>query len=292
MPDCLPPLSDPSAPRHALPAGACDSHCHVFGPAQRFPYAEGRRYTPPDASREALAALHRHLGISRAVVVQAACHGADHSALLDALAHAGGRYRGVAVLRPDVSDDTLQRLHAGGVRGARFNYVPHLGAPPAEADVLRLADRLAPLGWHLCLHVDGAALPGLLPLLRRLPVPFVVDHMGRISAARGLDDPAFVALLGLADQPNAWVKISGIDRIGSGTRPFHEGLPFMRAIAQAMPGRTLWGTDWPHPNVRGDMPDDGEVADALFLAVPDAGLRHRILVDNPARLYGFDDAPG
>jgi len=134
----------------------------------------------------------------------------------------------------------------------------------------------------------GAALTGLLPLLRRLPVPFVVDHMGRIEAARGLTDPAFTALLGLAAQPNAWVKISGIDRIGAGKRPFHEGLPFMRALAEAMPERTLWGTDWPHPNVRGDMPDDGEVVDALFEAVPDAGLRQSILVDNPARLYGFD----
>ncbi|OZI44864.1 amidohydrolase [Bordetella genomosp. 5] len=288
MPDCPPPLSHPSVPVSRLPAGACDTHCHVFGPAERFPYAAGRSYTPPDAPFEKLAALHAHLGLERAVIVQAACHGADHAALLDAIAHAEGRYRGVAVLRADATDDELRRLHAGGVRGARFNYVPHLGAPPTDDAVLALAARLAPLGWHLCLHVDGAALTGLLPLLRRLPVPFVVDHMGRIEAARGLTDPAFTALLGLAAQPNAWVKISGIDRIGAGKRPFHQGLPFMRALAEAMPERTLWGTDWPHPNVRGDMPDDGEVVDALFEAVPDAGLRQSILVDNPARLYGFD----
>lgn len=285
MPDCLPPLDHPSQPGQALPAGSWDTHCHVFGPHDVFPYAEGRSYTPPDAPYARMAALHRHLGISHAVIVQAACHGSDHSALLDAIAQSQGRYRGVAVVPPSVEPAELQRLHAGGVRGARLNFVPHLGTPPSEADVLALADRIAPLGWHLCLHVDSASLSSLLPLLRRLPVPYVIDHMGRIQAAKGTEDAAFQGLLAVAGQPSAWVKISGIDRIGMGKRPFHEGLPFMRALAEAMPDRILWGTDWPHPNVRGDMPDDGEVVDALFLAVPDAALRHKILVDNPARLY-------
>lgn len=288
MPDCLPPLDHPSPPGHALPPGAWDTHCHVFGPHERFPYAEGRSYTPPDAPYEKLAALHRHLGVARAVVVQAACHGSDHSALLDALARSEGRYRGVAVVAPDIAETGLRALHAAGVRGARLNFVPHLGTPPDEATVLALAARIAPLGWHLCLHVDGAGLPALLPLLKRLPLPYVVDHMGRVQAARGLDDPAFRGLLGLAGEPGAWVKISGIDRISQGRRPFHEGLPFMRALAEAMPARVLWGSDWPHPNVRGDMPDDGELADALFLAVPDAAWRQAILVDNPARLYASD----
>lgn len=287
MADCPPPLAHPSPPRHRLPPGACDSHCHVFGPAERHPYAPGRAYTPPDAPREMLAALHAHVGAERAVVVQANCHGHDHAALLDALAHSGGRYRGVALLPADVSAQQIQALHTGGVRAVRFNFVPHLGAPPKAQIVERIAAMVAPLGWHLCLHVDGAMLGELLPWLVRLPLPFVIDHMGRIRARDGLDAPAFRALLGLASVETAWVKVSGIDRIGNGRRPFHEGVPFVRALVEALPGRTLWGTDWPHPNVAGDMPDDGELVDAFFAACPDPVLRQQVLVDNPARLYGF-----
>jgi predicted TIM-barrel fold metal-dependent hydrolase len=287
---CLPPLDHPSRPRHALPAGACDSHCHVFGPADRFPYAEGRSYTPPDAGYEKLAGLHRHLGLSRAVVVQANCHGNDHSALLDTLARSEGRYRGVALLTADATEDNVRALHEGGVRGARFNFVAHLGAPPSLDTFERIVALIAPFGWHLALHVDGSALTQWMPHLAKLPVPFVVDHMGRIEARLGLDDPNFKLLLGLADMDHAWVKVSGIDRISAGRRPFAEGVPFIHALIDAMPHRTLWGTDWPHPNVAGDMPDDGEVVDALFEACPDAAVRQRVLVDNPARLFGFPDA--
>lgn len=289
MPDCAPPLPNPSRPRQALPAGACDSHCHVFGPADKFPYAAGRAYTPPDAPFENLAALHRHLGLDRAVVVQAACHGADHSALLDALARSRGRYRGVALLRPGVADADIRALHDAGVRAARFNFVAHLGTPPAPEVFDRIAQQIAAFGWHLCLHVDGPALMQLLPRLRTLPLPFVVDHMGRVRAEHGLDDPAFQGLLGLAQVEGAWVKVSGVDRISNGRRPFREGLPLVAALARAMPDRLLWGTDWPHPNVAGDMPDEGELVDLFFEACPDAGVRQKILVDNPARLYGFDE---
>ncbi len=288
MPDCLPPLDAPSRPRHTLPDLACDSHCHVFGPADAFPYAAQRAYTPPDAPYEKLAALHRHLGVSRAVIVQAACHGDDHSALLDALARSGGRYRGVGLLRAGVTDTQIEALHAGGIRAARFNFVAHLGQPPAPEVFDRIARQVAAFGWHLCLHVDGPALTALLPTLRQLPLPFVVDHMGRVRAADGLAQPAFQGLLQLANVEQAWVKVSGADRISNGRRPFAEGLPFVSALAQAMPERVLWGTDWPHPNVAGDMPDDGEMVDLFFQAVPDAATRQRILVDNPARLYGFD----
>lgn len=287
MPDCRPPLETPSRPRHGLPPGACDAHCHVFGPADRFPYAEGRAYTPPDAPFEKLAALHARLGVERAVIVQANCHGADHAALLDALARGQGRYRGVALLGADATSGGVRALHEAGVRAARFNFVPHLGGAPEAAVFDHVVSLIAPLGWHLCLHVDGAMLPGLLPRLRALPLPFVVDHMGRVRAAEGVSAPAFRALLDLAAVPQAWVKVSGIDRIASGRRPYAEGLPFLRALVEALPGRTLWGTDWPHPNVSGDMPDDGELADLFFQSCPDAGLRRRVLVDNPARLYGF-----
>lgn len=271
-----------------MPPGACDAHCHVFGPAATFPYAEGRSYTPPDAPYAALAALHGRLGVERAVVVQANCHGSDHRALLHALAASGGRYRGVALLGADATGADVRRLHEAGVRAARFNFVPHLGGAPDPAVFERVVALIAPFGWHLCLHLDGAMLPELLPGLAALPVPFVIDHMGRLKAGDGLDAPAMRALLGLAAVPGAWVKVSGIDRIASGRRPFEEGLPFVRALAQALPERCLWGTDWPHPNVSGDMPDDGELADLLFEACPDAGLRQQILVDNPARLYGFE----
>ncbi|WP_208949787.1 amidohydrolase family protein [Achromobacter aegrifaciens] len=290
MPDCRPPLAAPSRPRHALPPGACDAHCHVFGPADVFPYAEGRSYTPPDAPYQAMAALHSRLGVERAVVVQANCHGSDHRALLDALAQSGGRYRGVALLGADATEAGVRQLHEGGVRAARFNFVPHLGGAPDPAVFDRVVALIAPLGWHLCLHLDGAMLPGLLPRLAALPLPFVVDHMGRLKAGDGLASPAMQALLGLAQVPQAWVKVSGIDRIASGKRPFAEGLPFVRALAEALPDRCLWGMDWPHPNVAGDMPDDGELVDLFFEACPDAALRQRILVDNPARLYGFESA--
>ena len=287
MSDCRPPLAEPSAPRRRLPPGACDAHCHVFGPADRFPYAQDRSYTPPDAPFEKLAALHGHVGATHAVIVQANCHGHDHAALLDAVARSQGRYRGVALLPPQADAALVRRLHDGGVRGARFNFMPHLGPPPSPDVFERVASLIAPLGWHVCLHVEGAMLGELLPRLARLPVPFVVDHMGRVRARDGLDAPAFRALLDLARVPGAWIKVSGMDRIGDGARPFRESIPFVRALAQALPERTLWGTDWPHPNVAGDMPDDGEVVDAFFEACPDEALRRQVLVENPARLYGF-----
>ena len=182
---------------------------------------------------------------------------------------------------------SVRALHDAGVRGARFNFVPHLGGAPDPAVFDHVVGLIAPLGWHLCLHLDGAQLPGLLPRLRALPLPFVIDHMGRVRAADGLDAPAFRALLDLADLPGAWVKVSGLDRIGAGRRPFAEGIPFVRALVEAMPERTLWGTDWPHPSACGDMPDDGELCDAFFLACPEDEARRQVLVHNPARLYGF-----
>ncbi|WP_420227492.1 amidohydrolase family protein [Pigmentiphaga litoralis] len=287
MPDCAPPLSHPSAPRHALPPLACDSHCHVFGPGDRFPYAEGRSYTPPDAPYEKLAALHAHVGASRAVIVQANCHGTDHSALLDTLARSEGRYRGVCLLGAEATDAQVRALHDGGMRGVRFNFVPHLGGAPSPEVFDRIVDLVAPYGWHIALHIDGKDLTQHLDRFVRLPMPFVIDHMARIRADRGLDDPAFVNLLRLKDVPTAWVKVSGIDRISSGKRPFDDGLPYVRALIGAMPDRLVWGTDWPHPNVAGDMPDDGELVNSFFEACPDAATRQKILVDNPARLFKF-----
>ena len=283
MPDCRPPLASPSRPSHALPPGACDAHCHVFGPAAVFPYAEGRSYTPPDAPYEAMAALHARLGVERAVLVQANCHGADHGALLDALARSGGRYRGVALLGAHATGEEVARLHAAGVRAARFNFVPHLGGAPDPAVFDHVVKLIAPLGWHLCLHLDGAMLPGLLPRLTALPLPFVIDHMGRVDTTLGTGQPAFKALLDLARLDNCWIKVSGSERISA--YPFDAAVPFAAALVEAIPDRVLWGTDWPHPNLKDHMPDDGLLVDYIPQIATTPELQQRLLVDNPSRLY-------
>jgi predicted TIM-barrel fold metal-dependent hydrolase len=267
---------------------ACDAHCHVFGPAARFPYAAERSYTPADAPYETLAAMHRRMGLRRAVVVQGSCHGYDHSALLDALKRSGGAYRGVALLPAGGSDADLRVLHEQGVRGARFNFVPHLGGAPSPAAFDAVVARILPFGWHICVHTDIASLKAWLPRLAALPVPFVIDHMARIDAAKGVDDAGFQFLLEVMKLPNAWIKVSGIDRIASAGRPFADGVPCVARLIAAAPARALWGTDSPHPNVAGAVPDEADLIDALFEACPDDDVRHAVLVDNPARLYGFE----
>ena len=283
---CLPPDPQPVTPRIALPPDACDAHCHVFGPASRFPYASDRSYTPPDAPVEQLRALHAKLGITRAVIVHASCHGSDMDVTLDAIASSGGRYRGVAVVKDSVSDAELARLHAGGIRGIRFNFVKHLGGVPDLAVFYRLLARIKPLGWHVVLHFDAGDLLAQRELLARIDVPFIIDHMGRVKAADGLEQKPFQSLLALyRDNPLSWIKICGAERVSVGKRPFRDAVPFAQALLAIDAGRLLWGTDWPHPNITKDMPNDGELVDLLGEICPDAALRARILVDNPTRLY-------
>ncbi|MFM0199106.1 amidohydrolase family protein [Paraburkholderia fungorum] len=277
-----------SRTKRELPAGACDAHCHVFGPAMQFPYAAERSYTPADAPYETLAAMHRKLGFSRAVVVQGSCHGYDHSALLDALTRSGGAYRGVALLPADASDADVRALHEQGARGARFNFVPHLGGAPSPDAFDAVVARILPFGWHVCVHTDIASLKTWLPRLAVLPVPFVIDHMARIDAAKGVHDGDFQFLLEVLKLPDAWIKVSGIDRISQSGRPFADGVPCVRRLIEAAPERVLWGTDSPHPNVAGAVPDEADLIDALFEACPDERVRRAVLVDNPARLYGFE----
>jgi 2-pyrone-4,6-dicarboxylate lactonase len=279
-----PPHPNPKRPTFIVPPGACDAHCQVFGPAARFPYAADRRYTPPDAPAEKLAALHRHIGVSRAVLVQASAHGNDNSAMLDAIARDPANLRGVAMVDAGISDVALERLHAGGVRGVRFNFVRHLGGAPDSAAVTRLAQRILPLDWHLVLHMDAQHLIEHQELLHMLPVPFVIDHMGRIAAREGLGQASFKQLLELMEDDFAWVKVSGADRVSSNGAGFFDAIPFAAALIEAAPDRVLWGTDWPHPNV-GEMPDDGVLVDLIPLLAPDEALRKKLLVDNPARLY-------
>lgn len=287
MKSCQPPDPDTRQPRFRPPARACDAHCHVFGPASRFPYAAERSYTPPDAPKESLAALHRILGIERAVIVQASCHGSDNRATLDAIAGSGGRYRGVAIVDDSLTDEDYAGLHAGGIRGVRFNFVKHLGGMPDLHVFHRVVERIAPMGWHLVLHLDAADIVELTPLLRRLPLPFVIDHMGRVKADAGLAQAPFRALLELTRLDTCWVKVCGAERVSTAGPPFADALPFARALVEAAPDRVLWGTDWPHPNIARHMPNDGDLVDLVPSIAPDALSQRRLLVDNPARLYDF-----
>jgi 2-pyrone-4,6-dicarboxylate lactonase len=287
MKTCAAPDPHTRAPRFALPPDACDAHCHVFGPADTFPYAPDRSYTPPDAPKERLAALYRILGISRAVIVQASCHGTDNRAMLDAIAASDGRYRGVAIVDDRCSDTELAALHRGGVRGIRFNFVRHLGGVPDLRMLRRVTERIEALGWHLILHLDAADITAFSALFRALRVPFVIDHMGRVNAADGLRQPPFQALLELMKLETCWVKVCGAERISSAGPPFHDAVPFAQALIAAAPDRVLWGTDWPHPNIARHMPNDGDLVDLVPLMAPDAATRRKLLVDNPARLYGF-----
>lgn len=286
MRDCPPPLANPSHPRLVLPAGACDAHCHVFGPADRFPFSDDRAYTPDEAPKEQLAALHEMLGLERTVFVQASCHGFDNSAMLDAIAADPLRHRGVALIRFDCPDDEIARLHANGVRGARFNFMSRISPLPETRKIDALVERIARFGWHVALHFDPHLIPQLAPWMRSLPVPFVIDHMGRLSAG-DTDGPNHAVLVELMECDNAWMKISGADRGSLTGPPFADMIAIARSLVEAAPDRTLWGTDWPHPVLSGPMPDDGHLVDLIEELVPDSVTRAKVLVDNPARLYGF-----
>ena len=288
MKTCQPPDPNPRAPSFALPPGACDSHCHVFGPGDVFPYHPKRSYTPPDAPREALAGLHATLGLDRAVIVQATCHGDDNRAMLDAIARSEGRYRGVAMIGDSIADAELEALHEGGVRGARMSFARHLSGPPDFSRIQRVARRIAPLGWHLVLYLEAEDVVENAQALGRLGVPVVIDHMARVRVADGLDQPAFRQLLDFLRDADFWVKISCAERLSATGPPFDDVVPFAAALIDAAPDRVLWGTDWPHPNIEGRMPNDGELTELLLAYAPDEVPRRKILVDNPARLYGFD----
>jgi 2-pyrone-4,6-dicarboxylate lactonase len=286
---CRPPDPNPTLPMLQLPPGACDAHCHVFGPANQFPYSPDRSYTPPDAPAEALRQLHDRLGISRAVIVHASCHGTNMAVTLHAIAASQGAYRGVACVDERVTDLELERLHQGGIRGIRFNFVKHLGGVPDLAVFRRLVARIKPLRWHVVLHFDADDILAQQSLLAGIDVPFIIDHMGRVKAADGLLQRPFQSLLDLyRDNPLAWIKVCGAERVSVGTRPFRDAVPFARAIIAVDPRRVLWGTDWPHPNISKDMPDDGELVDLFADICPEPDVRQQILVENPTRMYWAD----
>ena len=285
--------ADPAHPRNVdeepvahfkLPKGSCDAHCHVFGPPDRFPYSPSRKYEPVDTPKEALAALHLRLGLDRAVIVQASAHGTDNRAMLDALAWQPDKWRGVAAIYDGTSDRDLRQMHDAGVRGIRFNFVKSLGGYPDPDLFSRSCERAAAFGWHVVLHLKGEDLLTLQDTIADLQIPFVIDHMGRVDAALGLLQPAFTTLLALAELDGAWIKLSGAERMS--VAPYAEALPFARELARVRPDRILWGTDFPHPNLKEDV-SELELVDLIPSYVADADLRWRMLVDNPARLYGF-----
>ncbi len=288
-PTCKAPDPDTRTPSYRPPAGACDAHCHIFGPADRYPYAADRTYTPPDAPLSRFRELQSVLGLSRAVLVNASCHGRDNRVIADAIAQSGGRYRGVANADDSFSEREFESLHAQGFRGVRFNFVKHLGGVPDMGEFERVLARIRPLNWHVDLHFDAADLVGFDSMLRRLPLPFIIDHMGRVPTAHGLEQAPFRQLLQLASSnERCWVKISGAERISSAGPPFTDAVPFAQALIAAAPDRILWGTDWPHPNIARHMPNDGDLVDMIPLMMPDASMQRRILIDNPHRLYQFD----
>jgi 2-pyrone-4,6-dicarboxylate lactonase len=279
----------PSPPALALPAGACDTHFHIFGPGARFPYDPSLPATPVDAPKELLFALHRQLGITCGVLVQSTVHGYDLAVLEDFLLAGQGRYRAVALLPLTVTDAELQRLHSLGVRGARFHFMRHLKAAASPADILAFAERLATLGWHLQMHFESSLIHELAPMFRSSPVPVVIDHMARVDANLGADHADFRALRELVQVPHIHVKLSGIDRIDSehtGTPPYAKGAELAALLLREASSQCLWGTDWPHPN-HTHVPDDGVLVDALARIAPTPALLQALLVDNPRRFYGF-----
>ena len=284
----------PSQPRFQLPAGAVDAHCHVFGPGEQFPYAPERKYTPCDASKAQLFALRDHLGFARNVVVQATCHGADNSAMVDACLASGGKARGVATVRRSVTDDELQQLHAAGVRGVRFNFVKRLVDFTPKDELMEIAARIARLGWHVVIYFEAVDLPELWDFFTRLPTTVVVDHMGRPDVSKPVDGPEFELFLKFMHQhPNVWSKVSCPERLSvTGPKALHgeqaayrDVVPFARRVVETFPDRVLWGTDWPHPNLKDHMPDDGLLVDFIPHIAPTTELQHKLLVDNPMRLY-------
>jgi 2-pyrone-4,6-dicarboxylate lactonase len=290
-------FAGPSKPRFRLPPGAVDAHCHVFGPGAVFPYAPERKYTPCDASWQQLFALRDHLGFDRNVIVQATCHGTDNRALVDALLRSGGKARGVATVSRDVTDAELQAMHAAGVRGTRFNFVRRLADFTPREVLLEIAQRIAPLGWHVVVYFEAQDLPELYDFFTALPTTVVVDHMGRPDVRKPVDGPEFGLFLKMMrEHTNVWSKVSCPERLSLGGPPalngeqqaYRDVVPFARHLVETFPDRVLWGTDWPHPNLKDHMPDDGLLVDYIAQIATTAQLQQRLLVDNPHRLYWND----
>ena len=284
--------ANPKKPDFVLPVGAVDAHCHVFGPADAFPYAPERKYTPCDAGKDQLFTLRDHLGFTRNVVVQATCHGSDNSAMVDALVHSDGKARGVATVRPDISETELRALHAAGVRGVRFNFVKRLVDPKPDAHYRGIIDKIAAFGWHIVVYFEAADLEERWDFFTSIPTTVVVDHMGRPDVTKHVDGPEFARFLSFMERDNIWAKVTCPERLSKMPAPdYADFVPFARTVVERFSDCVLWGTDWPHPNLNmvGHMPDDGALVDLIPAIAPTDALQRKLLVDNPMRLYWSDE---
>ena len=288
-PPCAAPDFAPRQPQLKVPAGSCDCHAHILGPAARFPYSDERVYTPPDCLLADYRAMLTALGLARAVLVQPSVYGSDNRVLLNALDAMQGAWRGVAVVEPDVSASALQEMHAAGVRGVRVNVVDvqsNKGVLPLK-QLRGLAERIAPLGWHMEFLLHVHEFPRLDQQLAGFPVDVVFGHLGYLPTHLGIGDAGFQALLRLLQAGRAWVKLTGPYRISGSKLPYADVAPFAHALLDAAPRQIVWGSDWPHVMVKGAMPNDGDLMDMLSTWIPDPSIRHQVLVSNPERLYGF-----
>ena len=289
MKPCPPPLAEIKAPAYNVPPLACDCHVHVFGPANQFPYSPARSYTPQDCPLEMLEKLHKTLGFDRCVIVHGGAHGTDNRTTLDALARSPRTIRGVAVIPSGLPDATIDAMNKAGMRGCRMSTVVSGGAGFEHLDAL--ADQCANFGWHVVLHFGKAGeLVALAPKLKKLRVPFILDHLGRITGAEGVTSEAFKTLDSLMDNGNCWIKLASLYRLSSDPHPYNDMIPMIHRVAAKRPGRILWGSNWPHPIYSGVMPDDGDLVDLIPLWIPDPVVQKRMLVDNPERLYRFSQA--
>ncbi|WP_310736019.1 amidohydrolase family protein [Pseudoalteromonas sp. SR41-7] len=278
----------PSKPGFELPEGAVDAHCHVFGPGNEFGFAPERKYTPCDASKQQLWDLRDYLGFSRNVIVQATCHGADNNAMVDALLASNGLARGIATIKEDISEAELDKLHAAGVRGVRFNFVKRLVDALPFDSLKRIADRIVKRNWHIVIYFESQDLPELYDFFTSLPTTLVVDHMGRPDVTKPVEGEDFALFLQfMRENENVWSKVSCPERISADgpDKGYQDVVPFARKVVESFPDRVLWGTDWPHPNMKSHMPDDGKLVDMIPLFAPTAELQKKLLIDNPMRLY-------
>jgi predicted TIM-barrel fold metal-dependent hydrolase len=296
MPYCYPPDPNTRTPHAIPPPNSCDTHFHVFGPPETFPFVSTHEYTPPAAPLEHYLKMIAVIGIERAVVVQPSVHGLDNSATLDAIKNSKGHFRGVGRIDDRTSKDELKRLHDGGIRGARFNLLDRPRGNVQLAVLDRCVENIVDLGWSVDLHIDMKNLIEQEHRIRNMPVPVVIDHIARVKPAEGLSQPGFQLLLDLVKLPHVWVKVSGADKICNTQvhsyfgLPFIEVIPYARAVIAVAPDRVIWGTDWPHSNnfTPGRTPNDGDLVDLLAEFAPDKAIRKKLLVDNPSVLYGFE----
>ena len=285
-PDWLEFHPDPKKPNFQLPKGAVDAHCHVFGPSPEFPFAPERKYTPCNAGKDKLFELRDYLGFERNVIVQATCHGTDNSAMVDACRAAGELARGVASVRSDITASELGEMHEAGVRAVRFNFVKRLvNATPREV-FLEIAGKIQEFGWSTVVYFEASDLADLQPFLQQLPGIIVVDHMGRPDVTKGVDHPDFQRFMDLmSGNENMWCKVTCPERLTVAGPPYEDVVPYCKAIVQEFENRVLWGTDWPHPNMKSHMPDDGALVDYIPQIADTSAQRQKLLVTNPMRLY-------